>query len=168
MLVVSYEYPGLNPFEWNAFRCPVCRRNQYTSETHAAVHCLCGAQFRVRPTCGDPGCVVDCFVHPLLGGRIYAPAWECSECGARTAWFDHEPPRPCPANSHHQEMMKIKGVEMPWNPPPGFPDFFYLILKVGGYCSGWMDGRGPAHGQLPFPTQEEWEEYQREILGKGR
>ena len=54
---------GFNPFEWDELFCPLCGNNHYVSISHAAVHCKdCCAQFSVRRTAGEPGCVVDCFV----------------------------------------------------------------------------------------------------------
>ena len=44
--------------------------------------------------------------------------------------------------------------------PDGLPEYYYLILKIGDDCSGWLN---PEEGcqSLGFPTQEEWDAFQK-------
>ena len=149
---------GFNPFEWDELFCPLCGNNHYVSISHAAVHCKdCCAQFSVRRTAGDPGCVVDCFVK-----EVYAPMWECLDCGKKVAFFDWQDPI-CPADPRHT-MRKADPeglIRKAWKPPKGFPKGFYLILKLGDYCSGWLSGE-TCQTFRPYPTQEQWDKFQAE------
>ena len=158
MFTVAYT-GGFNPFEWEDLRCPVCGASDFVSQDHAMVFCdRCYADFRVRPTAGDPGCVVDCFVK-----EVYAPMWECVDCGQQAAFFDWEDPI-CPVNSWHS-MRKAHPdglIRKVWKPPKGFPKSFYLILKLGDYCSGWLNGDNPPDCFCPYPTQEQWDKFQAE------
>jgi len=160
---------GVNPFEWDAFTCPLCCGNQFTSVDHAGVYCDdCNARFLVRDTAGDPGCVVDCFTTPEKGGHVYAPLYRCPKCEelepgrhchthhARFTWQDLI----CPLNLNHGPMALIPKCQGPWKPKKD-QEYFYLILKLGDYCSGWllsggMDNRYTRRG----PTQEQWEAFQ--------
>ena len=166
MLKINY-IGEFNPFDWEAFRCPVCGQNEFESISNTGVFCAhCEAQFRVRHTCGDPGCVVDCFVNPMpVGGSIYAPLWKCDDCGAKTAIFDWQE-HVCPANHTHTKLSRIKYTSREWTIPEGFPPYFYLILKRGDYCSGWIKGNSPDLSSLDYPTQEEWDKFQKEHLTK--
>lgn len=84
---------GFNPFDWEDLRCPVCGASEFVSQDHASVFCArCFAEFEVRMTAGDPGCVVDCLVKD-----VYAPEWKCTECGEKAAYFDWQTPA-CPKN----------------------------------------------------------------------
>jgi len=145
---------GFNPFEWDALTCPVCGHSKFTSVSHAAIYCdKCNARFSVRMTAGDPGCVVDCHIK---GEYIYAPAWECPKCGKRAAAFgDCEPW--CTACT--KIMDRKKGMSKIWQPPSDYPDAFYLILKHGDYCSGWLASGNEKKYNLSVPTQEEWEAF---------
>ncbi len=154
---------GFNPFEWADLRCPVCGESNFVSQDHAMVFCdTCYADFQVHMTAGDPGCVVDCFLK-----EIYAPAWECVDCGERTAFFDWQDPL-CPSNSGHS-MRKVHPdglIRKVWKPPKGYPKSFYLILKLGDYCSGWLavphDLKNQMIQSIGHPTQEQWDRFQGE------
>lgn len=151
---------GFNPFEWEAMRCPVCKRNNFISKSHGAIFCQsCFAQFSVRSTAGDPGCVVDCFINLLpLGGSILAPMWQCKDCGEKTSFFKWQKPT-CPQNVYHT-MEPVDGIFKHWQLPPGYPEGFYLILKLGDYCSGWL--KVPGTDSVGFPKQKEWDQFQKE------
>ena len=149
---------GFNPFEWEALGCPVCGSSDFVSQDHIKVYCdRCWAEFRVRPTAGDPGCVVDCFVK-----EIYAPLWECKDCGERAGFFDWQEPV-CPADPIHsmRDESHDGRIRKLWEPPRDFPKSFYLILKLGDYCSGWLDGENCEQFHI-WPTQEQWECFQEE------
>ena len=162
MLKVSY-IGGFNPFDWEFFHCPVCKGNEFVSVSHTGVFCdKCHAQFSVRSTCGDAGCVVDCYINPMpSGGDIFAPLWRCEECGEETALFEWQE-QVCPSNIH-TKLRRVEHISRKWNRPKNFPDYFYLILKLGDYCSGWI--RGNDYEPLDYPTQEEWDKFQ-ETSGK--
>ena len=149
---------GFNPFEWEDLRCPVCGASEFASQDHTMVFCdRCYADFEVRMTAGDPGCVVDCLLK-----EVYAPLWECTDCGKEEAFFDWQDPI-CPNNSWHS-MRKADPdglIRKLWKRPRGYPKSFYLILKLGDYCSGWLDGYN-ARRYHDCPTQEQWERFQRE------
>ena len=53
---------SIQPF-WH-IDCPVCGGDDFTEcGTGGGIYCdVCNAEFRVRGTSGDPGCVVDCFI----------------------------------------------------------------------------------------------------------
>jgi len=149
---------GFNPFEWEALRCPVCGESEFASQDHTGVFCeVCYADFEVRATAGDPGCVVDCFTK-----EVHAPVWECMDCGKEAGFFDWQKPL-CPGNSRHTMKKASTGrlVKMPWKHPRGFPRSFYLVLKLGDYCSGWLNGR-TCHQYRNYPTQEKWDRFQEE------
>ena len=149
---------GFNPFEWNELKCPVCGASAFVSQDHAMVFCdMCYAQFEVRHTAGDPGCVVDC----IIGEELLAPVWECADCGEEATFFDWQKAM-CPKNSWHTMRKadpdgRIRNV---WNPPEGYPKRFCLILKLGDYCSGWLDADSVE--RLNHPTQEQWDKFQAE------
>jgi len=125
---------NFNPFEWDAFRCPVCRGNEFVSISYSAIFCeRCGARFQVRPTAGDPGCVVDCYVAEK-GIEIMAPLWKCSDCGVEAGFFEWQKPV-CPKNPSHK-MVRVKNYLTDWKPPEDFPAQFYLILKSLLYRQG--------------------------------
>ena len=152
----------INPFDWDAFRCPLCHGNQFTSIDHAGVYCdCCNARFVVRDTAGDPGCVVDCLCTREQGGHVYAPAYRCKTCdngcGNDHGRFDHED-KTCPCNLNHGEMTRRHGISVPWNVPKTM-ERFCLVLKLGDYCSGWMFGNDIGN-RVPGPTQAEWDEWQ--------
>ena len=153
------EYTGgFNPFEWEALKCPVCRASEFISQDHAMVSCArCSAEFEVRMTAGDPGCVVDCFVKD-----IYAPLWKCSECGEEAAFFDWQTPA---CRHHHTKhtMTRVEGISKLWKPPKNYPRSYYLILKLGDYCSGWLGDNWvkDSSQKLGFPNQEEWDKFQQ-------
>ncbi|MDX9789000.1 MAG: hypothetical protein RBT11_19655 [Desulfobacterales bacterium] len=154
------EIGGFNPFEWEKLKCPVCGEGNFTSLSHSGVYCdKCNAQFRVRTTAGDPGCVIDCMVNP---GEIYAPKWECTHptCGA--VKYSFEKPE-CPKNSDHT--MERAGFLGPWEKPDKCPDRFCLVLKHGDYCSGWMFvfEKKNTSERLDSPTQAEWDQYQEKL-----
>ena len=155
---------GFNPFEWDELFCPLCGNNHYVSISHAAVHCKdCCAQFSVRRTAGEPGCVVDCFVKdPPFEGQIYAPLWRCRDCGAEMGFFDFERPV-CPTSRDHK-MVRVQGLTMPWVGKANSPQHFYIVLKLGGECSGWI--RLPGLESTGFPTQQQWEKFQRKYKDK--
>jgi len=166
--MLEYEsIAGFNPFEWEDLRCPICRGNNYVSIDHSAVYCAhCNVQFRVRMTAGDPGCVVDCLVRPggLFGNTIYAPRWTCQRCGASEGFFDFEEPV-CPwarknglDHSDHR-MIRDDHIMTPRD-ISSLPEHYYLILKIGDYCSGWLNPEGMRPRSLGFPTQEEWDTFQ--------
>lgn len=149
---------GFNPFEWKELKCPVCGASEFVSNDHALVFCdRCFADFEVRMTAGDPGCVVDCFVK-----ETYAPLWECVECGKEIAFFDWQNPA-CPENTHHT-MKRVDGIRKLWKRPEGYPESYYLILKLGDYCSGWLGADwAKDHSQrLGFPSQRQWDDFQNE------
>ena len=52
-------------------------------------------------------------------------------------------------------------IRKAWKPPKGFPKGFYLILKLGDYCSGWLSGE-TCETFRPYPTQEQWDKFQAE------
>lgn len=156
---------GFNPFLWDKLTCPVCNGRNFTSVSMSGVYCDdCNCKFRVRDTAGDPGCVVDCFVG-VESERVsvYAPLWECPHCkdSDRHARFDWQD-LICPFNLNHGPMQRCKGTSGPWNRPDKFPDYFYLILKTGDYCSGWLLSGGdlPRAKDRKGPTQKEWEAFQ--------
>lgn len=145
---------GFNPFEWEKLRCPVCNRNQYCSINHAAVYCsYCNAQFVVRTTAGDPGCVIDCHVH-----QIHAPLWKCKDCDARVALFEWQK-LICPHDAGHT-LQRCERVFASWDRPVDFPGYFYLILKHGDYCSSWIH-LDHTYTELDHPSQDEWDEFQK-------
>jgi len=160
MLKVTY-IGGFNPFDWESLICPVCGGNEYESISHTDVFCKqCNAQFVVRHTCGDPGCVVDCFLSPMpSGGDIYAPLWKCDDCGAEVTLFEWQE-QVCPSNENHKKLHRVEHVLKVWKIPKDFPPYFYLILKRGDYCSGWISVNN--FDSLDYPTQEEWDKFQVE------
>ena len=153
---VSYT-GGFNPFEWEDLKCPVCGVSEFVSQDHALVLCAkCSAEFEVRMTAGDPGCVMDCFVKD-----IYAPLWKCADCGKEAAYFNWQDPV-CPDNARHT-MKRVESIWKLWDRPKGYPGSYYLILKLGEYCSGWLGAdwvRNEAQ-RLRHPSQEQWDEFQR-------
>lgn len=164
MLKINY-IGAFNPFDWEAFSCPVCGGKEFESLSHSGVFCsTCDAQFRVRYTCGDPGCVVDCFVDPIpSGGSISAPAWECEECGAKVSLFDWQE-HVCPVDKTHTKLRRIEHILGMWKVPKDYPTYFYLILKRGDYCSGWIWGNNLE--SLDHPSQEEWDEFQEKNINR--
>ena len=143
---------GFNPFEWEDLKCPVCEKSEYVSLSHTAVYCeSCNARFVVRMTGGDPGCVIDCHVE-----NIYAPAWSCKSCGHRFGSFDPKPV--CPTNAHHTDCVREKFISRSWDRPNSYPKRWCLILKLGDYCSSWMNGDNSS--RLNHPTEKQWEEFQ--------
>ncbi len=160
---------NFNPFEWQDMACPVCKGGDFTSCSHSAVYCDgCNAEFGVRYTAGDPGCVVDCRVEK---SEIIAPSWHCTQCDSKSGgYFEWEEPI-CSKNSGHK-MEHREGILSSWTGKMDAPPYYYLILKTGDYCSGWLPGNNPSRS-LGFPTQEQWEEFQenchfaREIAGPG-
>ncbi len=158
---ISYA-GGFNPFEWEALRCPVCGSSEYVSQDYCVVYCVyCWAEFRVRHTAGDPGCVVDCFPN-----EVYAPLWECEECSERAGFFDWQEPA-CPKSKSHS-MRKVEGLWKLWKHPNTYPTSFYLILKIGDYCSGWLavphDLKKEPIRPIGHPTQEQWNRFQDRYL----
>ena len=94
--------------------------------------------------------------------EVYAPVWECLDCGKKVAFFDWQDPI-CPADPRHT-MRKADPeglIRKAWKPPKGFPKGFYLILKLGDYCSGWLSGE-TCETFRPYPTQEQWDKFQAE------
>ena len=146
---------GFNPFKWKDLRCPVCGASNFVSQDHAMVFCdRCYADFEVRMTAGDPGCVVDCLLK-----EVYAPLWECVDCGQKEGFFDWQDPV-CPGSSWHT-MKKAHPdglIRKLWKRPRGYPKRFCLILKLGDYCSGWLPENGGK--RLSHPTQEQWDSFQ--------
>jgi len=58
---------SIRPFDNIA--CPVCGGHAFTELVHGGVWCdECNAEFKVRHTGGDAGCVVDCHVDQLHSG----------------------------------------------------------------------------------------------------
>jgi len=49
-------------------------------------------------------------------------------------------------------------IRMIWKRPKGYPRGFYLILKLGDYCSGWLPENGGK--RLSHLTQEQWDSFQ--------
>ena len=153
------EIGNFNPFEWDDLKCPVCGKNEFTSLSHSSIYCdYCNARFSVRYTCGDPGCVIDCYVEEE-GRCINGPKFKCLDCNAEFGSLDEEPK--CPEDVNHK-VERVKGIFRSVKLPNDFPKIFYLILKTGDYCSGWMES-GNIHNNLNHPTQEEWEEFQKTI-----
>lgn len=156
---------GFNPFMWDKFSCPVCDGKEFTSVSTSGVYCdCCNAKFRVRDTAGDPGCVVDCLVG-VESERVYvyAPLWDCKECPggfshARFEWQDLT----CPHNLNHGKMQRRERTSGRWTKPDKFPDYFYMILKTGDYCSGWLLSGGdmPSAKGRKGPTQKDWDAFQ--------
>jgi hypothetical protein len=62
MALTSEPHSCIQPF-WH-IDCPVCGGENFTEMgTGGGVWCdECNAEFKVRGTSGDPGCVVDCFI----------------------------------------------------------------------------------------------------------
>ena len=153
---------GFNPFDWEALHCPVCNGNRYYSSNYASVYCSkCSAQFAVRYTAGDPGCVVDCYVDPIrAGSQICAPLWKCEECGTEVALFEWQelicPQKP---EGAHHTLRRVERLSALWKRPEEFPGYFYLILKHRDYCSSWLRGDNCEH--LDHPSQDEWDEFQK-------
>jgi len=148
---------NINPFEWDALKCPICKGNIFESIDHAGVFCRrCNAKFRVRNTAGDPGCVIDCIV-PKKGDdwSLYYKVWKC-ECGQEFLSWDKPS---CPNNPEHsiEETGSYKSIQFEKNEKD---KNYYLILKIGDYCSGWLNCKN--FESLGFPTQEEWDKYQKE------
>jgi hypothetical protein len=162
---------GINPFEWEDFKCPLCQTNQFVSVAHAGVYCdECNARFCVRDTAGDPGCVVDCYVTEAQGGHVYAPAYECQSCKQAEKYgsqkfgrFAHLQDILCPVNANHGEMTRVKSISMSWRPIDGV-DRFCLVLKKGDYCSGWgwcgTLALARSMRKMSFPTQNQWDAFQ--------
>jgi len=148
---------GFNPFEWDDLFCPICKGKDFTSMSHAGVHCdNCNALFVVRDTTGDPGLVIDCHAE-----NVRAPVWRCSneDCYGNMASFE---PAICPLNLNHGTMERYSGITTKWNAKPE-ERHRMLILKVGDYCSGWTRaGNGECN-----PTQTQWDAYQEKMQIKG-
>lgn len=159
---VSYT-GGFNPFDWKDLKCPICGASKFFSNDHAVVFCgKCNSTFRVRPTAGDPGCVIDCF----MDDNVYAPVWRCSICGEEATFMDWQTPA-CPKGHKERYIMeKDEYLIGPWNPPKGFPKSYYLILKLGDYCSGWLGVNWveDESQRLGFPGQKAWENFQKEAV----
>jgi len=154
---------GFNPFDWEALHCPVCNGNRFYSINYASVYCSeCGAQFAVRSTTGDPGCVIDCYVDPIkTSSQICAPLWKCEECNTKVALFEWQElicPQKPPEDASHT-LRRVEGLLAPWKRPEEFPGYFYLILKHRDYCSSWLRGDNCEH--LDHPSQDEWDEFQK-------
>jgi rubredoxin len=150
---------GFNPFEWDALKCPVCGKNDFISLSHTAVYCdYCNARFVVRHTCGDPGCVVDCIVKEEHRG-IYAPKYECLTCDITFGSLDEQPK--CPNDPEHRAE-RVMGIFTTLKLPEDFPEAYYLILKLGDYCSSWMES-GNIGNRLDHPTEEQWDEFQKTL-----
>ena len=62
MALKTEPMSSIQPF-WH-IDCPICGGEDFTEiGTGGGVYCdICNAEFRVRGTSGDPGCVVDCFI----------------------------------------------------------------------------------------------------------
>jgi hypothetical protein len=157
----------VRPFEWKHFCCPLCGGKQFTSLDHTAVYCDdCNAAFGVRQTAGDPGCVVDCFTDEAHRAFIYAPAYVCHKCPEHqnvAGLFDWQP-KICPRNPDHGTVERVPSQSTRWIRPNGI-ESFYLILKTGDYCSGWLRGGNVTtvgnYRDVPIkgPTQKQWESY---------
>jgi hypothetical protein len=166
-MTLQHHHEGnVNPFACKNFHCPLCASHDFTSQDFGAVYCDgCGARFSVRPTAGDPGCVVDCFATPADHAHVWAPVFECKQCThgtdrhVRFPWQDLT----CPLNLNHGTMTQIN-QEATWTPPTKALEKFYIILKTGDYCSGWLNGncvREGGHNQ--GPTQLQWLRYCKTI-----
>lgn len=147
------EYIGnFNPFDWPDLKCPVCGKNEYTSLSHTSVWCdNCNAEFKVRYTAGDPGCVIDCLLT-----KVHWPKYVCKKCNYMTGTFDKIPS--CP---EHGKMKRMEGV---LTLIENKKDYYYLVLKLGDSCSKWM--HNGIDERKSYPTQEQWDKYQTEVLNK--
>lgn len=162
MLSIDFE-GGINPFDWPDFGCPLCGGNKFTSANHAAVYCdCCNARFQVRPTAGDPGCVVDCFTTKEKGAYIHAPSMYCDKCNKGYGLFDWQD-KVCPVDLNHGEMVREPSIYRSWVNPKNI-EKFYMILKLGDYCSGWLDGGKFDHWKIGSPTQKQWDAWQETAL----
>lgn len=163
MLTIQ-QIDGVSPFEWEAFSCPLCEGHNFTSIGHAAVYCdECNARFNVRDTAGDPGCVVDCFTTKDRGAYVSAPVYECKQCDEndRHPLFDWQD-KTCPNNLNHGPMVETSNCGC-WVPPKD-SEYFYMVLKLGDYCSGWLLSGGMSRRtDRRGPTQEEWDAFQEKI-----
>ncbi len=156
---------GFNPFEWEALKCPVCGGGNFISLDYAGVYCeQCNALFRTRYTGADPGVIVDCIIYGagILNPKILAPVYRCKKCGIEEPLFHMWEELKCSycggdveavGRSEFVEKNKIESL---------FPEYFYLTLKIGEHCLGWIDPRKNLLKSLGFPTQEEWEKFQKE------
>jgi hypothetical protein len=166
-MALKIEQVGnFNVFSWDAFKCPICKCNNFTSLDHTSVWCdNCNAKFQTRYTGGDPGLVVDCWIASEERAYVYAPSYQCEDCKMTRGFFD-EQPKTCVCGST-KEMVRREGMSQPWNPPEGFGKRWCLVLKLGDYCSGWSnvdDGKGFRKAtDANYPTQEEWDAYQDQL-----
>lgn len=156
---------GINPFEWPDFTCPLCEGHEFTSIAHTGVYCdQCNARFVVRDTAGDPGCIVDCFTAKDERANVYAPLYQCEQCDtglgpmhAQFDWEDHT----CPNNLNHGSMKRRERLQGRWTPKK-HQEYFFLILKLGDYCSRWI-GSEHLDGKKRGPTQAQWDAWQERI-----
>jgi len=155
---------GFNVFEWDAFKCPICKGGKFVSHDHSAVWCDgCNAKFQTRDTAGDPGVVVDCWIASDERAYVYAPLYECDKCKVERGLFEWQD-KTCPSNMNHQ-MERVESTSVPWNAPEGFGKRYCLILKLGDYCSGWSNVEQAMRqvGDEKMPTQVEWDLYQEKL-----
>lgn len=187
--MLTIEYIGdFNPFEWDDLRCPICMGNKYTSLSHSSIYCdECNAKFTVRNTAGDPGCVIDCYLSRVHLRNYDCPKCEISGIGINTYKLGDTEPRcitcgtPLKENSRYK-YTEYKNIQYDKKKfPCGPPISYYLVLKIGDYCSGWLPGAvldetkenfvyvtRNYHNtfKLPYPTQKQWDEYLTNTLYK--
>lgn len=73
----------------------------------------------------------------------------------------------CPKGHKERYTMEKDEYHLgPWNLPKGFPKGYYLILKLGDYCSGWLgnDWVEDKSQRLGFPSQKKWDNFQEEAV----
>jgi hypothetical protein len=155
---LTIEWIGnFNPF--NFITCPLCGGNDFVSLSASSVWCsVCNTSFAVRETAGDPGCVVDAFMTEDTMG----PKYNCKKCGKFTASFTDRPVCPlCGSN-----MGKDNDYWCCF--PEDQRKKWYMVLKIGDYCSGWIQSGGKtieesySHSSCEDHTlQSRWDDFQK-------
>lgn len=153
---LSIEWIGnFDPF--NFLACPICAGKHFTSLSAGSIWCdKCNTRFSVRHTAGDPGCVVDADTKDA-----YGQTFECPTCSLKRATLMET--LLCP---HCKTLMEaVPGYSGPLSDAER-PNY-YLILKTGDYCSGWLKSGEPYKDMYSHPSckdatlQSGWEEFQR-------
>jgi hypothetical protein len=155
---LTIEWIGnFNPF--NFIKCPLCGGKDFISLSTSGVWCSrCATSFSVRHTAGDPGCVVDA----LMTEDTMGPKYNCLKCEKSTASFAENPT--CTVCGSIME--KDNGYWSCFSEDQR--EKWYMILKIGDYCSGWIQSGGKtleesySHPSCKDRTlQKKWDDFQK-------
>jgi hypothetical protein len=136
---------GFNPFDFVV--CPTCGSNEFETVSFSGIYCSrCETGFRVRPTAGDPGCVVD-----ADGEKAIGPKYVC-ECGVSFGSWQERPKCPTCGKQMQGDKRALSYLH------PDLRIQAYWILKTGERSSGWLSAKDCR--KISEEREEEWVMYQ--------